>query len=143
MRAASEPVAQLLHALGVSATENAVVECLEGDALTGQLPLQVLVAVKTQLGVERKVGAELDEEWTKIFIHEVVVVDVRRGRHQPRIGAVRVRLRRRPVRTTCAFSWATPTNSTPPGQTSGADSPAHGRLCVPPAGTGSGRSLAS
>ena len=47
----SKAVCQFLHALRVGATENAVVECLEGDARACQLPLQVLMAVEAQLGV--------------------------------------------------------------------------------------------
>ena len=51
------------------------------------------MAVEAQLGVERKVGTELDEQRPEVLIDEVavVVVDVRRGRHQPRVGVLAVR----------------------------------------------------
>jgi hypothetical protein len=60
-----QAVSQLLQALGVGAAQDAVVEGLEGDALLGQLPLDVLVAVDAELGVVREVGAELQEEGPK------------------------------------------------------------------------------
>ena len=102
------------HARRVGATQDAVVERLEGDALLGQLALEVLVAVDAQLGVVREVRAELDEQRPEVLVHEVhvVVVDHRRRRRQPRVGP-RTGSSRRSVRTTRAFSCALPMYSNP------------------------------
>ena len=54
-----EAVADLLQARGLGAAENAVVERREGDAFARKLALGVFVTVEAQLGIERKVGAEL------------------------------------------------------------------------------------
>src|SRR6266566_6561167 len=53
---------------------------------------EVLVAVQAQLGIVGEVRAELEEEGAKVAIHrvDVVVIDQRRGRHQPRIGPPRL-----------------------------------------------------
>ncbi len=54
----------------------------------GQLALGVFVAVQAQLGVVRKVGAELEEERAEVAVHciEIVVVDHGRGLDDPRVG---------------------------------------------------------
>ena len=59
---------QPLYTFGVCTTEDAIIEFLVGDAHTGQLPLQVFVPVEAQLGVEREVGAEFDEERAEVLI---------------------------------------------------------------------------
>jgi hypothetical protein len=46
----------------IGATEHAIVECLECNAFPRELALGVFVAVEAQLGVERKIAAELEEE---------------------------------------------------------------------------------
>ena len=51
--------AELLQALRVGATEDAVVERLEGDAFLGELALDVLVAVDAELGVIGKARKDL------------------------------------------------------------------------------------
>src|SRR3954452_4193992 len=63
-----QPVADFLQPLGIDTTQDTVVEGLELDALPYKLALGIFVAVKTKLGVERKVAAELEKERTKIAI---------------------------------------------------------------------------
>ena len=77
-----QAVAELLQPLGIGAGANAVVESLEGDALLGQLPLDVFVAVDAKLGVVGEVGAELQEEGAEVVVEavEVELVDHGRGR---------------------------------------------------------------
>ena len=53
-----QAIADLLKPLGSGATANAVVKRFEGDALLGQLTLDVFVAVEAELGVAREVGTE-------------------------------------------------------------------------------------
>src|SRR6185437_6160221 len=61
---------------------------LELDPALGKLALEVLVAVDAELGVVRKVGAELQEERAEVLVDaiEIVVVDHRGRFHDPRIG---------------------------------------------------------
>ena len=82
-----QPVRQPLHAPGVVAAQDAVVERLECDAPLRQLLLQILVPVDAELGVVREVRAELQEERPEVVVHgvDVVVVHERRRLHQPRI----------------------------------------------------------
>ena len=77
-----------LHRLGVVAAQNAVVERLESDAALDRLTLQILMPVHTQLRVVGEVGAELHEQRTEVVVDQVdvVVVDHRGARDQPRIG---------------------------------------------------------
>src|SRR5262245_56301413 len=84
----AQAVAQLLQQFGLRAGLDAVVQRLERHPALGQLALQVLVAVDAQLGVVGKVGAELQEERSKLLVHavEIVVVDHRGGFDDPRIG---------------------------------------------------------
>jgi hypothetical protein len=58
-------VAHPLHKLAVGTGLDAVVQRLERHATLGQLPLEILVAVDAELGIVRKVGAELQEERPK------------------------------------------------------------------------------
>jgi hypothetical protein len=82
-----EPVAQRLEQPGLRAADNAVVQRLVGDAPLGELALDVLVPIETELGGVREVRAELQEEGAEVSIDaiEVVVVHHRRGPHQPGI----------------------------------------------------------
>src|SRR3712207_181825 len=61
---------------------------LIGDTFPGQLALEVLVPIEAQLGVVRKVGAELEEERAELAINavEVILIDQGGGAHQPRVG---------------------------------------------------------
>ena len=65
-----------------------VVQRLERDASLGGLTLRPVVAVDAQLGVIRKVGAELEEERAEIVVVaiEIEVVDHPSGGHYPRVG---------------------------------------------------------
>jgi len=87
-----EAVAELLEPLRVGAAEDAVVQGLEGDPLLGQLALDVLVPVDTELGVVREVGADLEEERAEVLIEavEVEVVDHRGAAHDPGVPLSRV-----------------------------------------------------
>jgi hypothetical protein len=78
----------------VVAGSKAVVQGLKADAGLGRLPLGPVVSVDAQLGVEREVTAELQEERAEVGVHaiEIKVVDHGTGLHQPGIG--------RPVRAT-------------------------------------------
>ena len=83
-----EAVADLLQACRIGTAQNAIVERLEGDAFAGELALGVFVTVEAQLGIERKVGAELQEERAEVAVHriDVIVVHHGGGAHDPRIG---------------------------------------------------------
>jgi len=74
-----------MQALGIGAAENAIVERLEDDALLRKLPLGVFVTVQAQLGIERKVAAELEEERPEIAVDriDVIVVHHRAAPHDP------------------------------------------------------------
>ena len=89
-----KPVANRLQALGVGTPPDAVVEGLEGDAFLGELTLGVFVAVEAELGIERKVAAELEKERPKIPIDsiDVLVVHYRAAAHDPRIRLSRFRV---------------------------------------------------
>jgi hypothetical protein len=82
-----EVVADLLEALGIGAAQNAIVERLEGDVFASQLPLGVFVAIDAKLGIERKVGAELQEERPEVTVYriDVIVVHHGGGPHDPRV----------------------------------------------------------
>jgi hypothetical protein len=85
---AGEVVADLLQARGVGAALDAVVERLEGNASVGELALGVLMAIEVQLGIERKIAAELQEERAEIPLQSVDVIVVHHGgeANDPRIG---------------------------------------------------------
>src|SRR5215469_2128171 len=89
-----KPVANRLQALGVGTPQDAVVEGLEGDAFLCELTLGVFVAVEAELGIERKVAAELEKERPKIPIDgiDVIVVHHRAAAHDPRIRLSRFRV---------------------------------------------------
>ena len=67
---------------------------LERDPGLGGLALGVLVAVDAQPGGVGEVGAELQEERAEVVVDpvEVVVVDHRGRRHDPRVGRTGVRV---------------------------------------------------
>src|SRR5258708_31502938 len=71
-----QAIADLLHPLRLGAAEDAIVERLESDAFLGELPLGVFVAVQAELGIEREVGAELEEERAEVAVHRVDVIVV-------------------------------------------------------------------
>jgi hypothetical protein len=91
--AGRKALADRLQPLGIGASEDAVVEGFEGDALLPELALGVFVAVQAQLGIERKVAAEFEEERSEIPVDgvDVVVVHHRAAPHDPRIGPARAR----------------------------------------------------
>ena len=86
--ARAEAVADPLQCRHVIHGGEPVVQRLKADAGLGGLPLGPLVAVDAQLGGEREVRAELDEERPEVFIDAVEVeeVDECRGPHQPGVG---------------------------------------------------------
>jgi len=61
----------LLQLLGIGAAQDAIVERLKGNTFTCQLPLGVFMAVEVKLGIERKVGAELDKERAEVAIDPI------------------------------------------------------------------------
>ena len=84
----AQSVAAGLRALRVVTGQQAVVQRRVADARLGQLALEVLVPVQTQLGGVRKVRAKLEEEGPKVGIDagEVVLVDHCGRAHEPRVG---------------------------------------------------------
>jgi len=70
----AEPRGERLQARWIRTGHDAIVGCFIGDALRGQLALEVLVPIETELGVVGKVRAELQEERTKVAVHPVDVV---------------------------------------------------------------------
>jgi hypothetical protein len=66
-----EAVGDHLSAARIGASEQAVVECLEGDAGPRELALHVLVPVETELAGVGEVGAELDEERAEVAVDAV------------------------------------------------------------------------
>src|SRR6202035_1613318 len=89
-----EAVADLLQPRGGGTTKHAIVQRLEGDAFLHELALSVFMAVEVELGIERKVTAELEEERTEIVVDrvDVIVVHHRGGPYDPgiRLSALRV-----------------------------------------------------
>ena len=81
-----EGVGDPLHARGVVAGPDAVVERVVGDAALRELAFEPLVPVQTELHGVGKVGAELDEQRAEVAVHEVdvVVIDRRRRADDPR-----------------------------------------------------------
>ena len=77
----AQVIEDLLRAGGIGAGEQPVVQGLEGNALFGQLPLDVLMAVETDPRGVGEVGAELDEQGTEVLIDQVEVVVV--AHHRP------------------------------------------------------------
>ena len=82
-------IADGLQTLRIGAAQDAVVERLKGDAFARELALGIFVAVQAELGIERKVAAELEEEWPEVAVDgvDVVAVHHRARAHDPRIGA--------------------------------------------------------
>src|SRR5712671_3738564 len=82
-----EAVADLLQTFGVGAAQDAIVERLERNALPGELAFGVFVTVQAQLGIERKVAAEFEEERPEIAVErvDVIVIDHRGRTHDPGI----------------------------------------------------------
>src|SRR5258705_8497589 len=89
-----EVVADSLQLLWFGATEHAVVERLELNSFPCKLAFGVFVAVETELGIERKVAAKLQEKRTKIVVAcvDVIVIYHRGGSHDPgiRLAGLRV-----------------------------------------------------
>ena len=83
-----EAIARGLGPARGGATEQPVVEGLEGYAGPGELLLHVLMPVQTELARVGEVGAELHEERAEVAIDavEVEVRDHGRGPHEPRVG---------------------------------------------------------
>ncbi len=65
-------VADLLQAFGVGAAQDAIVERLERYALPGKLAFGVFVTVQAQLGIERKVAVEFEEERPEIAVERTI-----------------------------------------------------------------------
>ena len=63
----------MLQLLGIGAAQDAVVERFEDDPFARQLPLGIFVPVDAELGVERKIGAELDKERAELAVDSVNV----------------------------------------------------------------------
>ena len=110
----SQAVADRLQRGRVVDRGEPVVQRLERNAGLGGLALRPVVAVDAQLGVVRKVGAELQEERAEIVVVavEVEVVDQPGGLDDPRIR-ITVGVATFLGRNTAVFSCARPTNSTP------------------------------
>jgi hypothetical protein len=89
-----EAIADLLQPRGIGAAQDPIVERREGDAFARQLPLGVFVPIQVQLGIERKVAAELEEERAEVAIHrvDVIVVDHCARAHDPGIGLTGLRV---------------------------------------------------
>ena len=89
-----EAVTDLLQSRRSGTAEQAIVERLEGDAFLRELALGVFMAVQAELGIERKIAAELEEERTEIAVDciDVIVVHHRGGPYDPgiRLSALRV-----------------------------------------------------
>src|SRR5436190_2270546 len=81
-------IREALHATGIRAGSNAVVEWLVGDPSLRELPFEPFVAIETELRRVGKVRAELDEQWTEVAVQEIdiVVVDGRLRADDPRIA---------------------------------------------------------
>jgi hypothetical protein len=70
----AKSVIDVLSGWEISASEQAVVHGLEGNAALRQLALQILMAVEAELGRVRKTGAELEEEGAKVLVAAVEVI---------------------------------------------------------------------
>ena len=84
-----ESLRDALRRRRVPTAQEPVVERFEFDAPPGQLPLEILVPVEAELARVGKVGAELDEEGSEVFVHAVKIIVVYHGRGvvNPRDGA--------------------------------------------------------
>jgi hypothetical protein len=84
----AEPVADGLEGSGVGDGGEGVVQWGEGESGLGGLALGPLVAVDAQLGVEREVAAELQEERAEVLVQavEVELVDHPGGALDPGVG---------------------------------------------------------
>ena len=105
-----------LQILRVLARQKAVAQGLKANASLPQLLLGPLVAIETHLDIERKVGADLDEEQPKVFIQDVEVV-MRDPDFAPTVYQTRLSSRD-PYDEQCnpeAFSCALPISTTPLG----------------------------
>ena len=85
-----ETLGDALRRRRVPATQEPVVERFEFDAARGQLLVEILVPLDAELARIGKVGAELDEEGSKVFVHAVKIIVVNHGRGvvDPRDGAL-------------------------------------------------------
>lgn len=87
----AELTADLCQPLGILATQDAVVERFEGNALLGQLALDALVAVNANLGAVREIRAEFEEEGAEAVIDGGEVVGVGQGRGEGQLGRAAAR----------------------------------------------------
>ena len=78
-RGRRQSVAERLQLLGRGTREDPVIQSLIRDPTRGELALDVLMPVETELGVVRDVGAELQEDGPEVPIHAVEVVVVHHG----------------------------------------------------------------
>ena len=87
-----QPVTERLRPRGAGTGQQAVIQSLKGDAFLEQLAFEILMAVQAQLGVVRKVRAELEEEGAKVPIDgiDIVLIDQRGGAGQPGVGPPRL-----------------------------------------------------
>jgi hypothetical protein len=87
-------VADRLETFGIGALQDAVVERFESDTFLRELALGMFMAVQAQLGIERKVAAELEKERPEVAIDgvDVIVVHHRAAPHDPRIGPSGLRI---------------------------------------------------
>ncbi len=100
MRQAAEPFAKhrvdlrgvqgigdTLHAGGILAGSNAVIERLVGDVPLRELPFEPFVAIETELRRVGKVRAELDEQRTEVAVQDIdVIVDRSLRTDDPRVA---------------------------------------------------------
>ncbi len=105
----THPVLGLRQLSRVGTGEKAVVQRLKSDALLLQLALRAFVSVQAQFQAPEGIAADLQEDWPEVFVVdiEVVVIDIAilsrsYWKAPPSFRAEKV----------CAFSWATPMNTT-------------------------------
>src|SRR4029077_14139579 len=75
-----ESLRDALRRRRVRTAQEPVVERFEFDAAPGQLPVEILVPVDAELARVGKVGTELDEEGSEVFVHAVKIIVVNHGR---------------------------------------------------------------
>jgi hypothetical protein len=83
-----------LQPLGVVAGNESVVQRLEANAFPAKLAFGVFVPVQAKFGVVGKVRSELEEERTEVTVQTipVILIDHRRGPHNPGIRLARFRV---------------------------------------------------
>ena len=68
-----QTIADLLQAVGIGTSADAVVQSLKGDIFLGQLPLGVFVPIDAELGIVGEVGAELEKEQAEVLVDAIEV----------------------------------------------------------------------